>query len=112
MKLSRCSGGKPQNVEDRIVGGSLGLSPDPILYPSQSLRGLMDVVAVGDVDDRLDQLFETLVPGRDRAKGRRFVAASRNSDDGLVDLVHPIAFPSAFRLRSPKPARSRSVMPR
>jgi hypothetical protein len=96
MKLSRCSGGKSQqHVEDRIGGGSLGLPPDPVLHPGKPLRGLMDVIAVGDVDDCLDQLFETFVPGGDHQGNRRFLVASRYADFGarFIDVVHPIAFP-------------------
>jgi hypothetical protein len=46
------SGSKPQRGEDRVGGGRLGLPPDPVLYPRQSLGGLMDVVAVGAAKDQ------------------------------------------------------------
>jgi hypothetical protein len=111
MKLSRCSGGKSQNVEDRIGGGSLGLPPDPVLYPGKPLRGLMDVIAVGDIDDGLDQLLKTLVSGCDHQGNRRFLVASRHADFGarLIDLVHPIAFPNRRnRQFIPDPATPRS----
>ena len=103
MKLSRSSRGKPQNVEDRIGGGSLGLPPDPILYPGKPLRSLMDVIAVGDVDDGLNQLLETFVPGRDHRRHWRLMVASRHADFGarVIDLVHPIAFPIAETGNSP-----------
>ena len=107
MKLSRCSGGKSQqHVENRIGGGSLGLPPDLVLHPGKPLRGLMDVIAVGDVDDGLDQLFETFVPGGDHQGNRRFLVASRHADFGarLIDLVHPIAYPSGVLAAFPKPA--------
>jgi hypothetical protein len=54
MKLSPCSGGKPQNVEDGIVGGSLRLATDPVLHTSESERGLVNIVALGDIGDGLN----------------------------------------------------------
>jgi hypothetical protein len=62
MKLSPCSGGKPQNVEDGIVGGSLRLATDPVLHTGQSQGSLVNIVALGDIGDRLKQLSEAFVP--------------------------------------------------
>jgi hypothetical protein len=99
------SGSKPQRGEDRIGGGSLGLTPDPFLHAGKTLGGLMDVVAVGDVGERREQLFETLATAENRAAGRMAAAAPRCAYDRLqlVDLIHPSAFfraiPAATQIR-------------
>lgn len=87
---------KPQRGEDRIGGGRLGLPLDPVLDPRKALGGLMDVVAVGDVDKGFEQLFEAF----GAAKDRYLVAgsASRRAYHRPHCSVSP--HPSAF-LRGP-----------
>ena len=97
MTLSRYfSGGKPQSVEDRIGGGMIGLAPDPLLYPRQTLGRLVDVVAVGDVDKGFEQLLQAFGAAEHR-RGRRRLAGTasrraRRRSHSLV-LTHPSAFP-------------------
>ena len=56
MTLCRpLSRSKPQSIEDRIGGGAIGLIPDPSLNRGQPLGRLMDVVALGDVGDGVEQ---------------------------------------------------------
>jgi hypothetical protein len=93
MTLLRSSlGGKPQIGEDRIGGGTIGLTLDPLLHPRQAFGGLMDVVAV-DIREGFEQLFKAFGPAKD---GRRRFAgtASRRArrwPHSLV-LTHPTAF--------------------
>jgi hypothetical protein len=90
------SGGKPQSGENRIGGGMIGLAPDPLLDPCQTLRGLVYVVAVGDVDKRREQLLEAFGAAEDRRGYGFFVRAAsrrpRRRPQSLV-LAHPSAFP-------------------
>ena len=100
MKLSwASSGGETQNGENRIGRGRLRLARDPFLHTGQTLGGLVDVVAVGDVGEGFEQLFEALVAGGNRRVDGYFVnrqgAASRyaNQRAPVIDLFHPVAFP-------------------
>lgn len=90
------SGSKPQSGEDRVGGGMIGLTPDPFLDARQSFRGLMDVVAVGDVGERFEQLLETFVAAEHR-RGRGFDAGAASRSPRRrpypVVLIHPSAFP-------------------
>ena len=99
---------KPQRGEDRISGGSLGLTPDPFLHPDEPFGGLMDVVAVGDVGERLKQLFETFAATEERgASDDTLGAAPRRAHDRLhvVDLIHPSVFFRAVPAATqPRPA--------
>jgi hypothetical protein len=54
----------------------------------------MDVVAVGDVGERFEQLFETFAAAEDSAAGDTAGAASWRvrGRPYLVDLIHPSAF--------------------
>ena len=94
MTLSRSSGSKPQSVEDRIGCGALRLAHDPVLDSGEAFGGLMDIVAV-DVGDRIEQLFDTLIPAASRRGCRRTGTASRYQSDRAHSAVlsHPIAFP-------------------
>jgi len=85
---------KPKRGEDRIGGGSLGLTPDPVLHARQPLGGLMDVVAVGDVGECLEELLETFGAAEDRAAGDTAGMAAWRATGRpyLVDLIHPSAF--------------------
>lgn len=99
MTLCRpISRSKPQRGEDRIGGGSLGLTPDPVLHSGEPLGGLMDVIAVGDVGECFEQLFETLRTAECRAAAGVAGAAPRCAHDRLhlVDLTHPSVFPYAI----------------
>lgn len=93
MTLSRNSGGKPQNVEDRIGCGALRLAPDPVLDPGKAVGRLVDVVAV-DIGNRLEQLIDTVIAEAGRSGSRRMGTASRHQGDRSrsVVLSHPIAF--------------------
>jgi len=101
--LRSSSGSKPQRGEDRIGGGHFRLLPDPFLDPGQAFGGLMDVVAVGDVEKGFEQLFKTLAEG---AAGRgcgEGGSASRRAHDRsqFVCLSHPSAFPRSIAARAP-----------
>jgi radical SAM superfamily enzyme YgiQ (UPF0313 family) len=111
MKLSwASSGGETQNGENRIGRGRLRLARDPFLHTGQTLGGLVDVVAIGDVGEGFEQLFEALVAGGNRRVDGHFVnrqgAASRyaNQRAPVIDLFHPVAFPLASVPKLPKPA--------
>jgi len=106
MKLSPCSGGKPQNVENGIGCGTLGLLPDPFLDASQPLGCLMDIVALDDIGHRLDQLVETFVAVARRRVTRRVGTASRHPDDGArsIDQSHPVASLYGFSAPAETPA--------
>lgn len=96
MKLWRSfSGSKPQSGEERIGGGSVGLSPDPLLDARQALGGLVNVVALGDVGEGVEQRVEAFAAGQRRSGRRIFAAAARRPYDRPhpVDLSHPGAFP-------------------
>ena len=94
MKLSRCSGSKPQSAEDRIGSGALRLADDPVLHLGQTRGGLMDVVAV-DIGDGIEQLLNAFIPTGGRCRCRRLGVASRNQRNRARSIVlsHPIAFP-------------------
>jgi hypothetical protein len=97
MMLSRySSGGKPQSGEDRIGGGMIGLPLDPLLYSRQTLGRLVDVVTVGDVDERREQLLEAFGAAKHRSGRRPVVGAAprraRPRPHSFV-LTHPSAFP-------------------
>ena len=99
MTLSRCSlRSKPQRGEDRIVGGGRRLAIDPGLHLRQTLRGLMDVVALGDVGERFEQLLKTGIALRGRRGSRGADTAPRRAHDRphFFDLSHLSAFPSGF----------------
>jgi hypothetical protein len=107
MTLSRYfSGGKPQSGEDRIGGGMIGLPPDPILYSRQPFGGLMDVVAVGDVGEGFEQLFEALGAPEHR-RGRRLAGTAtrraRRRPHSFV-LTHPSAFPCGCSAATQSPS--------
>lgn len=93
--LRSFSGSKPQRGEDWISGSLFGLAPDPILNPRQSLGGLMDIIAFGDVGDGLEKCFEAFATVHRRAGRRRADAAARRARrrSSSVDLSHPSAFP-------------------
>ena len=95
MTLSRYfSGGKPQSGEDRIGGGAIGFPLDPLLHLRQPLGGLMNVVAVGEVGERFEQLFEAFGATED-GTGRIVGPTSwraRRRRHWLV-LTHSSAFP-------------------
>ncbi|HTW53882.1 MAG TPA: hypothetical protein VME45_18480 [Stellaceae bacterium] len=107
MTLSRYfSGGKPQSGENRIGGGMIGLTPDPLLDPRQTLRGLVDVVALSDVDKCFEQFFEAFGAAKDcRAGGspaRAAAGRARRRPQSLV-LTHPSAFPHDYSAVTPGP---------
>lgn len=54
---------EPQIDENRIGGGALRFVADPLLNRRQPVGRLMDIVAVGDVAERSQKLFETFQPG-------------------------------------------------
>jgi hypothetical protein len=91
------SGGKPQRGEDRISGSRVGLPLDPLLHDGEALRSLMNVIALGDVDESFEQLFETFFTRAERRGGGCFGAASGRprSYDRSYFLVpsHSSAFP-------------------
>ena len=94
---------KPKCVEDRIGGGTIGLTLDPLLHPRQAFGGLMDVVAI-DIREGFEQLFETLGAAEN---GRRRVAGSasrraRRRPHSLV-LTHPTAFPRGCSVATQSP---------
>ena len=99
MTLSRSSsGGKPQRGEDRIGGSRVGLLLDPLLNDGEAFGGLMDVVAVGDIDKSFEQLFETLLAGAKRGGGCGVGAAFGRAHDRPHSFVqsHSSAFPQGF----------------
>jgi len=110
MKLSSCSGGKPQNVEDGIVGGSLRLATDPVLYTGQSQGGLVDIVALGDIGDSLKQLPEAFVPVDSGGFAlRHAVATPWDANCGTLcsGMFHPTTFlPAVSSLETAMPISS------
>lgn len=90
------SGGKTQSGEDRIGGGAVGLSIDPFEHAFEAQSGLVNVVAVGDVDDGFEQLLQAFSAIRRFREPRRSAgAATRRAQlrpHSLV-LTHPSAFP-------------------
>jgi hypothetical protein len=99
--LRSFSRGKPQPGEDRIGSGLLGLAIDPVLHSGKALGRLMDVIAVGDVGESFEQLFEALALVQDLCGSRVSVAgrAARRSHgrQNLFDVLHPRAFPRGIR---------------
>jgi hypothetical protein len=99
MTLLRASRSESKSAKNRIGGRLFGLPRDPILHQLQALGGLMDVVALGNIGKRLEQLFEALVAGGRRSRGRsgrRMADAASwraNGRPHFVDLSHPSAFP-------------------
>ena len=96
MKLSGYfSGGKPQRGEEGIGGGVLGLPLDPVLNLGQPFGRLMDVVAIDDIGEGFEQLFEALAPVHDGRGGGHADPASRRvpGRSQFLDLSHPSAFP-------------------
>lgn len=87
------SGSKPQRGEDRIGGGRLGLPPDPVLHPGEAFGGLVDVIAVGDVDEGFEQLLEAF-GAAEHWRRHRSARAARRAHDRWHPLVvlHPTAF--------------------
>jgi hypothetical protein len=87
--------GKPQSGEDRIGGGAIGLGVDPIQHMAQTCSRLVDVVAVGDIDESFEQLFEAFGPAK--VSGRRHwascPAAWCTDFPHSFALIHPGAFP-------------------
>ena len=98
------SGSKPQRGEDRVGGGRLGLPSDPVLHSCEPLCGLMDIVAVGDIGEGLEQLFETLGAAKNRRRTDH--PASRRAHHRPHCSVSP--HPSAF-LRGPVRIRHASA---
>ena len=95
------SGGKPKRGEDRVVGGRSSLVVDPFLNPREAFGGLMDIVAIGDIGECFQQLFEALGAAE---SGRPGGAATRRASGWQHSLVvsHLAAFPHGI------PARTRS----
>jgi hypothetical protein len=108
MKLSRYSGGKPQRGEDRIGSGALRFAGDPVLHPSESLGGLVDVVTV-EIGDGVEQLLDAFIPAARRS--RRMGATSRHQGDRArsVVLSHPIAFPNGVAAPTAETSNSAST---
>ena len=92
MKLSRCSGNKPQGCEDRIGGGALRFANDPGLYPGQTFGRLMNVIAV-EIADGVKQLIDAAIPITRRR--RRGDTAPRHNANHMrsIALPHALAFP-------------------
>jgi hypothetical protein len=93
--LRSFSGSKPQPGEDRVGGGLLSLATDPFLDSGKALRGLVDVVPVGNVGKRFEQLFQALVARARRGGCGVPRSALRRAPDQphFFDLSHPNAFP-------------------
>jgi hypothetical protein len=94
MKLSRCSGSKPQGCEDRIGGGALRFANDPGLYPGQTFGRLMNVIAV-EIADGVKQLVDAAIPVACRRGWRRGDTAPRHNANHMrsIALPHALAFP-------------------
>lgn len=86
------SGSKPQRGEDRVGGGRLGLPPDPVLHPRQALRCLMDVIAVGDVDEGFEQLLEAFGAAKDWCRIGRSASRCAHHWPHYSVSPHPNAF--------------------
>jgi hypothetical protein len=69
--IASISSDKPQIVEYFIGSRVLRLFVDPLLHQRQPVGSLMDIVAVGNVMERLKDLLETVGSCRKRAL-RRF----------------------------------------
>jgi hypothetical protein len=91
--LLHSSGGKPQPGEDRVGGGLLSLATDPFLDSGEALRSLMDVVPIGDVGKRFEQLFEAVVASRRLCRMARPASRRAYRQPHFFDLSHPNAFP-------------------
>ncbi len=104
--LRYSSGGKLQSDEDRVGGGAIGFPPDPLLYSRQTLSGLMNVVAVSEVDKRFEQLLETFGAAEDgsgRRTARTAPRRARRWPHSLV-LTHSTAFPQGCSARTQSPS--------
>ena len=93
MSFRRALGGEPQRREERVGGGALGFAADPFLDAGEPFGRLVDVVAVGNVDKRLEQLFEAIGATAARARRRHPAARRTPPRSPSVDLSHPSAFP-------------------
>ena len=106
MTLSRySSGGKPQSVEDRIGGGAIGFPLDPFLHSRQTFGRLVDVVAIGEVGERFEQLFEAFGAAEDGGGRRIAGTASRRTRrrPHWLELTHSSAFPLGCAARTQSP---------
>jgi hypothetical protein len=54
---------QPQIEKNRIGGGALRLVLDPFLHQRQSVGCLVDIVAIGDILERPQDLFEAVDSG-------------------------------------------------
>ena len=101
MKLLTDSGGKLQSVEDGIGSGSFRIPADPFLHARQPCGGLMDVVALSDVDNRFEQLFDALFAFAERPAHGHATRAPRRARywPHFTDPLHPIVFPVITRPR-------------
>lgn len=96
MTLWRYSlGGKPQSGEDRIGGGATGLRVDPFEHAVKAFGGLVDVVAVGDVGEGFEQLFEAFGPA-ETCRGRRRMIGPAPWRARLRPYSCVMTHPSAF----------------
>ena len=99
--LRSFSGGEPQTSEDRIGAGLLGLPIDPGLHSGEAFGSLMDIIAVGDIGEGLEQLLKAVALAQNRCSGRPFVArrAARRPHGckNFFDVLHPCAFPHGIR---------------
>ena len=107
MTLSRYfSGGKTQSGEDRIGGGAISFPLDPFLHSRQTVGGLVDVVAVSEIGECFEQLFEALGAAEDRGGRRIAGAATRRAGRWPRSLVlsHLSAFPLGCSARTQSPS--------
>jgi len=86
------SGSKPQRGEDRIGGGPLGLLSDPLLDSGQALGGLMDVVAVGDIGERFEQLLETFATSKGSRRPASAASPRTHEQPRFFAFPHSSAF--------------------
>jgi len=97
MTLLRSSlGSKPQRGEDWVGGGLLGLTTDPFLDSGKALGRLVDIVPVGNVGKRFEQLFEAVVAPHRCRRGHMARPTSRRAHrkpPHFFNLSHPNAFP-------------------
>ena len=87
------SGSKPQRSEDRIGGGPLGLLSDPLLDSGQALGGLMDVVAVGDIGKRFQQLLKAFATPKGSRRPAGAASPRTHERPRFFALSHSSAFP-------------------
>ena len=84
---------KPQIDEDRIGGSSLRLLADPLLYQREPFRRLMDIIAVGDVTESQQDLFQAFASAANRRPRERFgpsvaIALARAQQIGGPTVAH------------------------